>query len=149
MKIRPATLNDLPQLSLLFDAYREFYQQVPAPEQAAQFLRERLQQQESVIYVADEKGELLGFVQLYPLFSSTRMKRFWLLNDLFVSTDHRGKGISLALIEQAKELCRVSDSSGMMLETQKSNTIGNQLYPRAGFNLDTGHNFYFWESDQG
>jgi len=87
---------------------------------------------------------LTGFTQLYPLFSSTRMKRYWLLNDLFVNENHRGKGHSKALIEKAKELCIATNACGILLETDKTNEIGNQLYPNCGFEQYTHANFYEW-----
>lgn len=145
MIIRKATLEDIPQLSILFDAYRMFYKKESDIKQAIIFLSERISNNESVIFVAkDEENKLTGFVQLYPLFSSTRMKRFWLLNDLFVQPAQRSKGISVALIDAAKELCRTSNSCGMMLETAKTNSIGNNLYPKTGFELDEEHNYYSW-----
>ena len=120
MKIRKASIDDIPQLATLFDAYRVFYEKTSDVEQAIIFLSERIQKNESVIFVAEnEEKQLTGFVQLYPLFSSTRMKRFWLLNDLFVAPEHRSKGISVALIDTAKELCQTTESCGMMLETAK------------------------------
>jgi GNAT superfamily N-acetyltransferase len=145
MNTRKATIGDIKQLTALFDAYRVFYKKKSDINSAEFFLAERMTKNESVIFVAEEENMLLGFVQLYPLFSSTRMKKFWLLNDLFVQPEHRGKSISLELIEEAKELCRNSGSCGMMLETAKSNDIGNSLYPRAGFELDKDHNYYSWD----
>jgi len=41
--------------------------------------------------------QLMGFAQLYPSFSSVSMKRLWILNDLFVSSEARGKYISYNL----------------------------------------------------
>jgi ribosomal protein S18 acetylase RimI-like enzyme len=146
MIIRKATANDLAQLTLLFEAYREFYKMSAAAERATEFLRQRIINNESEIFVAeDEAGGLVGFGQLYPLFSSTRMKRLWLLNDLYVTPEMRGRGISVMLIDRAKELCRQTGSAGMLLETAKTNDIGNQLYPRTGFELDEGHNYYSWD----
>lgn len=72
------------------------------------------------------------------------MKKFWLLNDLFVAEDQRVKGISISLIEKAKELVKETNACGMFLETEKSNAIGNQLYPRAGFKLNETSNYYEW-----
>lgn len=145
MNIRKANIHDIEQLSVLFDAYRIFYEKTSDTENAKRFLSERIMNNESEIFVAEnESKELTGFVQLYPLFSSTRMKRFWLLNDLFVKPEQRSKGISIALIEKAKELCRTTNSCGMMLETDKTNTIGNNLYPKNGFELDEAHNYYSW-----
>ena len=147
MKIRKASIDDIPELATLFDAYRVFYEKTSDVEQAIIFLSERIQKNESVIFVAEnEEKQLTGFVQLYPLFSSTRMKRYWLLNDLYVAPEQRSKGISVALIDAAKELCQTTGSCGMMLETAKSNVIGNNLYPKTGFVLDTAHHYYTWEN---
>ena len=145
-QVRKARLTDVDALSGLFDQYRVFYEK-PSDEKAAKaFLTERITREESEIFVVfHPSGTMAGFVQLYPLFSSTRMKRVWLLNDLFVASEFRGQGFSVQLIEKAKELCRNTNALGMMLETDKTNSIGNNLYPKTGFVLDTAHNFYTWE----
>jgi len=145
MTLREALPTDMEQLSALFDGYRVFYRKESDIVAAQEFLTNRMENGDSKIYVCEtDKGELAGFTQLYPLFSSTRMKQLWLLNDLFVHADFRGKGISLKLIERAKTLVRDSGACGMFLETEKSNDIGNSLYPRAGLTLNSGSNFYEW-----
>ncbi len=146
MNIRQAVSTDLEQLVPLFDAYRIFYSKPGDLNAAQRFLADRIQKNESVIFVAESPNkQLVGFVQLYPIFSSTRMKRYWLLNDLYVMENYRGKGISIQLIERAKQLCIESLAAGMMLETAKSNTIGNKLYPKTGFICDQEHNYYTWD----
>jgi predicted N-acetyltransferase YhbS len=98
VKIRKATLDDLKFIVDLFDNYRVFYEKPSDKEQAEKFISERLMLGDSQIFVAEtEQKHLVGFVQLYPIFSSTRMKKLWLLNDLFVENEHRGKGISTLL----------------------------------------------------
>ncbi|UEQ78593.1 GNAT family N-acetyltransferase [Chryseobacterium arthrosphaerae] len=143
---RKATSADLPQLAELFDQYRIFYHKESDLQAAENFLRERIENKDSEIFVAEENGNLTGFVQLYPIFSSTRMQRYWLLNDLYVNQDYRGKGYSKALIEESKDLCRLSKACGILLETGKSNDIGNQLYPACGFELYDSVNFYEWSN---
>ncbi|AZA77549.1 GNAT family N-acetyltransferase [Chryseobacterium sp. G0186] len=143
---RKATLADLPQLAELFDQYRIFYHKESDIPAAASFLKERLENKDSEIFVAEENGQLTGFVQLYPIFSSTRMQRYWLLNDLYVNEKHRGKRYSKELIEESKELCRSSKACGILLETGKVNDIGNQLYPACGFELYDSVNFYEWSN---
>lgn len=145
MKIQQATLHHLEPLAVLFDQYRVFYKKDSDIIASTKFLRERIEKSESVIFVSFEEHTMTGFTQLYPLFSSTRMKRLWLLNDLFVNERFRGKGFSIALIEKAKELCHESGACGLLLETAKSNAIGNNLYPRTGFVLDEDHNYYSWD----
>ncbi len=144
--VRKATLTDIDQLSNLFDQYRVFYRKASDLEAAKQFLTARIERNESIIYVACNKEETLtGFVQLYPLFSSTRMQRLWILNDLFVAKAYRRQGYSIALIDAAKRLCKESGSCGMFLETEKANVEGKHLYPKTGFQLDESHYYYFWD----
>ncbi|RKT01443.1 GNAT family N-acetyltransferase [Chryseobacterium defluvii] len=144
---RKATAQDLPQLAELFDQYRIFYHKESDIPAAENFLKERIEKQDSEIFVAEKDNELVGFVQLYPIFSSTRMKRYWLLNDLYVNENHRGKGYSKELIEESKELCQSTNACGVLLETGKSNDIGNQLYPACGFELYDSVNFYEWTNN--
>ena len=134
--ITQATPADLDVLTQLFDAYRVFYGKSSDQAGARVFLEARLRNNESIAYLAFEDGVAVAFTQLYPLFSSTRMKPVWLLNDLFVAPEHRGKGISKQLLERAKQLAR---------DTGKTNDIGNQLYPSAGFELGTDVNWYHFE----
>lgn len=141
---RKTTIHDLTQLAELFDQYRVFYHKESDIPAAENFLKERIENKDSEIFVAEQNGNLTGFVQLFPIFSSTRMKRYWLLNDLYVNENHRGKGFSKELIEEAKQLAKSTDACGVLLETGKSNDIGNQLYPACGFKLYDSVNFYEW-----
>lgn len=142
---RKAQLADVQQLSELFDQYRIFYHKDSDIPAAEKFLTERIENNDSEIFVAENEGKLVGFVQLYPLFSSTRMKRYWLLNDLYVNENYRGKGFSKQLIEASKELAKSTDVAGILLETGKSNDIGNKLYPSCGFEIYDEVNFYEWK----
>ena len=144
MKVREAKLSDLKNLSVLFNSYRMFYGKKFDLEVAEEFLRSRIEKKDSKIFVCDFNNELSGFVQLYPLFSSTRVSKYWLLNDLYVDVNKRGKGFSKLLIERSKELVIESKACGMMLETEKSNDIANKLYPSTGFKKNELSNFYEW-----
>ena len=145
ISIKKADVSDSDQVAKLFDAYRVFYHKNSDIDAARNFILERIRNSESEIYVAELAAkQLVGFVQLYPLFSSTRMKRLWLLNDLFVDVAHRGKNISIQLIDRAKQLAIETNACGLLLETAKTNEVGNKLYPRTGFNIDQDHNYYSW-----
>ena len=148
MTYRQAVEKDVKSVAELFDAYRVFYEKESDLNSAEKFLSERLKSRDSKIFVAEnESQKLVGFVQLYPLFSSTRMEKLWLLNDLFVNPDFRGKGVSVNLIEQAKQLVVQTNACGMFLETSKSNVIGNNLYPKTGFKLNEDSNYYEWNAN--
>src|SRR5688572_28264576 len=89
LAIRRATLSDLDLVAPLFDAYRRFYAQAGDMQRARDFLQERLQRDESAILLAELDGHPAGFTQLYPMFSSVRTARIWILNDLFVDDGAR------------------------------------------------------------
>ena len=144
MKIREAKSSDINQLSKLFNSYRMFYGIESNIDISKEFLDSRIINKDSKIYVCGVGNNITGFVQLYPLFSSTRVSKYWLLNDLFVDVKERVNGYSKLLIERAKELVIESNASGMMLETEKSNNIGNKLYPITGFKMNELSNFYEW-----
>jgi ribosomal protein S18 acetylase RimI-like enzyme len=145
MTVSKATIHDIDPLAMLFDEYRIFYKKESDIRNISAFLSERLNNNDSVIFVAKSAdNSFMGFVQLYPLFSSTRMKRLWLLNDLYVNPTFRGLKVSVMLIDRAKQLARETNSAGLLLETAKSNTAGNNLYRKTDFTLDTEHNYYSW-----
>ncbi|MBK7408311.1 MAG: GNAT family N-acetyltransferase [Saprospirales bacterium] len=129
----------------MFEAYRQFYGQKPDRLGATQFLTARIRHKDSTIFVAMYNGVLVGFAQMYPLFSSTRLGRLFLLNDVYVSPDFRGKTVGRQLIDHCKAHARETDAVGILLEADKVNTQGNKLYQRAGLELDTDHNYYFWK----
>ena len=141
-----ANLNHLDDLAVLFDAYRVFYKKETDLDAAKKFLRERLANDQSVIFMVYNDSRAVGFTQLYPVFSSVNMAAVWLLNDLFVDPVYRGKKIGKQLLEAAQNHCTATHAKGVSLETEQTNVVGNKLYPIMGFEKDTEHNFYYWKN---
>ena len=127
---------DLDALATLFDAYRSFYGQAPDLPLARQWLRERLRFGESVVLVAKRGGVAIGFVQLYPMFSSVRTARTWILNDLYVDAGSRRRGVARALLDAAAAFARSDGAAGISLETTQDNAAARALYRAAGWNED-------------
>ena len=141
--VRQATIDDVDLIAPLFNEYRVFYQQVSNVEAAKKFLQERLLRNESVIFVALDKDEVIGFTQLYPVFSSVSIRKAWLLNDLFVHTSARGRGAGSLLLEAAKQLGKETDSKFLMLQTQNDNHGAQKLYDTNGWKRQTDIFFQF------
>jgi ribosomal protein S18 acetylase RimI-like enzyme len=120
----------------LFEAYRRFYQQPADLEQSRAFLRERLARGDSVIFLAEEGSTLLGFTQLYPLFSSTKCRRIWLLNDLFTVEAARGRGIGRALMNRARDHAVETGAAAIELATAHTNLPAQELYESLGYQRD-------------
>nr|WP_297169213.1 GNAT family N-acetyltransferase [uncultured Dysgonomonas sp.] len=143
-EIEIATLNHLNEFALLFDKYRVFYEQPSDLARSKSFLEERIRHNETVTFLIKKDNKYVGFAQLYPLYHYKTLKRQWLLSDLFVDHAYRGCGLSIALIDRCKQYCEETDACGLLLETQKTNKVGNNLYPKCGFELDIEHNYYNW-----
>jgi ribosomal protein S18 acetylase RimI-like enzyme len=133
LRIETVTLEQLEILVPLFDTYRVFYKEVSDLKRARDFLTERIQNNESIIYIAYDETRVLGFTQLYPSFSSTTTQRLWILNDLYVIPEARGLRVGEHLIERALQLARDTNAKGVMLETAHTNISGQKLYERMGF----------------
>lgn len=138
-QIRKATLRDLDIMVPLFDGYRQFYKQPSDLDCARVFLAERFANRESLVLLAcDNRGDGVGFTQLYPLFSSVRAVRTYLLNDLFVMADARRHGVAKALLIAAADQARALGAASMSLATALDNTPAQALYESLGWRRDEG-----------
>jgi GNAT superfamily N-acetyltransferase len=136
MQIIQARGEHVPQLAPLFDAYRQFYRQPSDLAGAAAFLRERIERNQSVVFLALLDGTAVGFTQLYPSFSSTSMKRLWILNDLFVVPEARRRGVAKELMERARRLAVETSAESLALETAVDNHNAQKLYEGLGWIRD-------------
>ncbi|EGQ7876145.1 MULTISPECIES: GNAT family N-acetyltransferase [Vibrio] len=134
MKILKASISELDQIVSLFDDYRQFYGQKSDIDAAREFLRNRFANNESVIFLAmTESNEALGFVQLYPSFSSVAMKPMWYLNDLFVSDGSRNQGVARALLQKVKCFAKETNALTVKLATSATNDKAKSLYESEGY----------------
>jgi GNAT superfamily N-acetyltransferase len=142
MQVTLASLEHLDEVSRLFDQYRVFYNQPSDLNAATNFLQDRLQDQDSTIFIASEGGSVVGFTQLYPSFSSVSMKRVWILNDLFVDAPYRKQGIAKLLMSAAEQFARETGAIRLVLATQISNIAAQALYESLGYIEDQDFNHY-------
>ncbi|CAI8865258.1 GNAT family N-acetyltransferase [Pseudomonas sp. P5_152] len=143
LELLRADASRVDQVAGLFDAYRGFYGQPANLPQSRQFLAERLARDESVIfYVQDASGQALGFVQLYPSFSSIDAHRTWLLSDLFTASQARGRGVGSLLMNAAREFAVATGAKGLVLETATDNHTAQRLYESLGYVRDPGYYTY-------
>ena len=134
--VRQATVADLDALAPLFDGYRQFYGRATDPVAARQFLLDRFNHGESVIFVAHRDGVPVGFTQLYPSFSSVSMARIFILNDLYVTEAGRRSGVASALISAAVEFAKTVGAVRLTLSTAVTNHSAQALYSAMGWTKD-------------
>ncbi|WP_339502906.1 GNAT family N-acetyltransferase [Pseudomonas silesiensis] len=142
--------SHLDKIASLFDAYRGFYGQLSNLTQSRNFIDERIARDESAIFfVEDDTGEALGFVQLYPTFSSIDAHRTWLLSDLFTTPAARGRGVGTVLMNTARTFALLTGAKGLVLETATDNLGAQRLYESLGYVRDTGYYTYCLDLKQG
>jgi GNAT superfamily N-acetyltransferase len=121
ISVRQASILDLYKLVPVFDSYREYFKQERNATEVEKFLFDKFEHLESVIFIAEQNSELIGFAQLYPIFSSLTLQRVWLLNDFFICEDYRNKGVGKQLFEKVKEFTLLTKSKGMELSVEHIN----------------------------
>ncbi|MCU1758539.1 GNAT family N-acetyltransferase [Pseudomonas sp. 14P_8.1_Bac3] len=150
VQVHRADASHLDQIASLFDAYRGFYGQPSNLKQSREFIAERIARDESVIFLAqDAAGEALGFVQLFPTFSSIDAHRTWLLGDLFTAPAARGRGVGTQLMNTARAFAVLTGAKGMTLETATDNHSAQRLYESLAYVRDTGYYTYCLDLKQG
>ncbi|PYE56365.1 GNAT family N-acetyltransferase [Deinococcus yavapaiensis] len=134
--------SHLDLLAPLFDGYRQFYGQASDLGGARAFLAERLENKESVIFLALDERVPLGFTQLYPSFTSVGMRRIWILNDLFVAPLGRRRGVGQALLQRARQHAAETGVARLTLSTAVDNLGAQALYEANGWTRDEGFYTY-------
>ena len=132
-----ATLQDLEVTAALFDAYRQFYQQAPNLPLATLFIRDRMQNGESVILLAiNADQQVIGFCQLYPTFCSVEARPIYSLYDLYVVPEARRSGAGKVLLLAAEHLAADQGKARMDLTTAKTNMPAQAAYEQLGWVRD-------------
>lgn len=134
--VRQAVLADLDEAAPLFDGYRQFQGRPSDLPAAREFLRDRFNHGESVIFLAYEGAATVGFAQLYPSFSSVSLTRVFILNDLFVSESGRRKGVAARLLEALEHYAWSLGAARVSLNAAKVNTPAQALYEARGWQQD-------------
>ncbi len=142
MNIVQAELKHVESIGYLFDLYRQFYHCEPDRNLANEYIQDRLRNNESVIFLAqNEQGKGQGFVQLYPSFCSVDAVKIMILYDLFVDNSARRQGVGEALMNRAKTYASEVGAARLDLLTAHSNIVGQSLYEKLGYEK-TNTNFH-------
>lgn len=136
MEIRTFEIKDLEQVTYLLNDYRIFYNKDSDIESCKKFLQERYNNKESQIFVAEQSNKIIGFVQIYPVFSTVNLQKAYILNDLYVSEAGRGSGAGTQLIEKTFEYAKENDAKYVTLETGVDNTTAQKLYKKMKMSID-------------
>ena len=83
--------------------------------------------------LAEQAGEVLGFVLFFPEFSTLRGRPGVFVQDLYVREPARGNGLGRKLLAQAFAAAQAWDAAYLALMADRSNTKANAFYRTCGF----------------
>lgn len=134
--IRQVVLEDLEQLKGLMLRYIvDFYKgKTPEGTKLENHIKHLLSSKEAgTQFVAEtEDGVLAGFATLYFSFSTTRVQKIAILNDLFVDAAYRGCGLGEKLFQQVLNYTKKEGYAYMSWQTAVDNTSAQALYKKMG-----------------
>ena len=142
MIVRRATVEDLKPLAILFDEYRQFYGASSDLQRSFQFLKQRFENEESVIFIHVKDDVLTGFILLYLGFSSVACSTYYILDDVYVTPTYRRQGSAKQLIDTAILFAQHQNAQRISLQTQKNNYQSHELYEQMGFVKDNEFQAY-------
>lgn len=136
--IRAAETQDAAALASLMRAYIVDFYRHPDPGHAAltSFIQHLLDHpEEGFQLVSETDGALSGFVTCYLTYSTLRLKRISILNDLYVDPAFRGRHIGEELFTACLDTVRRRGLDPMQWETARDNTVAQSLYRKMGGEL--------------
>jgi GNAT superfamily N-acetyltransferase len=143
--IRLATSADLPALgrlgALLIRTHIEFDRQrfmdpgTDTSEGYAWFLGKQLKDDNVVIFVAEQEGDVIGYVYagIEPISWKELRDECGFIHDVVVDERGRRSGTATALIENAIDWLRAHGAPRVMLWTADKNAGAQQLFAKLGF----------------
>jgi ribosomal protein S18 acetylase RimI-like enzyme len=141
--IRPASLNDLDGIVGLWLAMmREHESFDPRVRLAAkaedayrQYVRFYIAQGEAAVFVADHRGEVVGYGLAYPAnnLPMFRPKQYGYLSDLVISQSWRRRGVGHALVEATRQWFHRHGIAHIQLQVYCRNSLGRAFWRKEGF----------------
>ena len=143
--LRRASAADLPALgrlgALLMRAHHEFDSQrfmdpgTDAADGYAWFLGRQLKDDDVVIFVAEQDGEVIGYVYagLEPISWKELRDACGFVHDVVVDERGRRHGVATSLIEKAVEWLHERGAPRVILWTAEKNAGAQQLFVKLGF----------------
>jgi len=143
--LRPAGEADLPALGRLgaalirvhhdFDPLRFLAPPAEAEDGYAWFLGTQMQDADACVFVAEQDGDVVGYVYggLEPMSWRELREAAGFIHDVVVADTHRGRGIGEALVQRASDWLRERGAPRVLLWTAQRNVAAQRLFSRLGF----------------
>jgi len=145
IQIRRATAADLPAVGRLgallvkthydFDEKRFMSPTPQTPVGYASFLGTQLDEPDTVVFVAEEQGDVVGYsyASVEGVDYMSLRGPAGVLHDIVVSPGHRGRGVGRLLLEETLAFLQAHGAPRVVLSTAEGNAVAQRLFAGAGF----------------
>jgi len=134
--IEKVTDDNFDEVLPLIKEYQEFYkvENISEDKNRSYFYQFVNNNENGILHVLRKNGKAIGFTTIYKGFSSSRAEIVAVINDLYVSTSHRGNGHGKALINHAIGVAKSLGYSRLQWLTAQDNEVAQKLYDSLGAN---------------
>ena len=141
--IRKATIEDIPSVLKLWTRLMEFHRNLSKhfePEDDAEnvwesFARKQLDEQDSLLIVAEVGGNIIGFslASIQSNIPVFKIKKYGVIYDFFVEEAFRKRGIGRKLFDFAREWFEQKGVEHLQLSVVHHNSVGQEFWRAMGF----------------
>jgi GNAT superfamily N-acetyltransferase len=137
--VSAVTPDDLPDLLPLMRAYCTFYECDPSDDDLRAMSRAFLEAGAggTQLIARDISGEALGHATMLWSWDTTLAQPLAVMEDLFVTTQARGRGVGAGLIEACRQLAADRGMQWLAWETAPDNETAQRLYDGLGAERNT------------
>jgi ribosomal protein S18 acetylase RimI-like enzyme len=128
VEIIKAEKKHIKDVSILFNLYRQFYKYKEDIKNSEYYIRSRIINNESIIFIATNNEKVFGFVQLYENFDSLNLNKKLVLYDLYILAKYRELGIGSKLMNKSKDFAINNNFKRIELSTAIDNSKAQKLY---------------------
>lgn len=128
--VRPLQAGDEAAWRRLWDGYISFYKTELSDALTDTLFGRLVEGAPHFAFVAELKGDVVGFVHALPHASTWSLDGYCYLEDLYVDASIRGAGAGRALIEAVSEEAERRGLARVYWHTESGNRNARQLYDR-------------------
>ena len=133
-RFRPALERDIDGIVALM---RRYYAEDGYPfddAEARRALRELIETDSlGRVWVAEDAGAVIGYLAVTLGFSLEYRGRDAFIDELYIATDHRGRGLGREALNLAQRYCREQRVKALHLEVERHRAAAREPYRRVGF----------------
>jgi GNAT superfamily N-acetyltransferase len=133
------TRREIEELAEIFEQYRVHYGKAPDASRSATWLERNLNSTRFRAFVAEDKGQYVGFATTMEVPASLRLGHFWQIRDLFVLPHQRRLGVGRALLDSIRAAAIAAGALRLLLQTEDDNEPAHRLYAESGYTLVEGY----------